>query len=59
MAGLTLAPEGSGSLSKLQTVQGLHRLRCCYPWDCKIPENKRWNRLNKSLQVCRLAVHGK
>jgi len=54
MAGLTLAPEGSGSLSKLQTVYGLHRLRSCYPQVCRIPENKRWNRLNKSLQVCRL-----
>jgi len=52
MAGLTIAPEGSGSLSKLQTVYELHCLRCCYHWDCKIPENKRWNRLNKSLQVC-------
>jgi len=58
MAGPTLAPEGSGSLSKLQTVHGLHRLRSCYDWGCRIPENKRWNRLNKSIQVCRLAVHG-
>jgi len=58
MAGLTLAAEGSGSLSKLQTVHRLHCLRSCYHWGCRIPENKRWNALNKSLQVCRLAVHG-
>jgi len=51
MAGLTLAPEGSGSLSKLQTVQGFH-CRSCYSWGCRITENKRWNRLNKSIQVC-------
>jgi len=41
MAGLTLAPEGSGSLSMLQTVHGLHRLRSCHHWGCRIPENKR------------------
>jgi len=58
MVGLTPVYEGSGSLSKLQTVHGLHRLRSCYPWGCRIPENKTWNRLNKSLQVCTLAVHG-
>jgi len=40
MEGLTLAPEGSGSLSKLQTVHGLHHLRSCYCWGCRIPENK-------------------
>ena len=54
MAGLTLAPEGSGSLSKLQTVHGLHHQRSCHHWGCRIPENKRWNRLNKSLQVHRV-----
>jgi len=52
MAGLTLAPEGSGSLSKLQTVHGLHCLRSCYPRGCRIPENKTWNKVNKSTQVC-------
>jgi len=52
MAGLTLAPEGSSSLSKLQTVQGLPSLRLCYSRGCRITENKRWNRLNKSIQVC-------
>jgi len=56
MAGLTLhvAPEGSVSLSKLQTVHGLHCLRYRRPRGCRISENKRWNRLNKSVQVCRL-----
>jgi len=35
MAGLTLVPEGSGSLLRLQTVHGLHCLRYRCPRGCR------------------------
>ena len=55
MVGLTLAPEGSGSLSKHQTVRGLHRLRSHYVRGCRIPDE---TGSKKSLQVRRLVGHG-
>jgi len=35
MAGLTLVPEGSGSLLKHQTAHGLHCLGSRYNWGCR------------------------
>jgi len=40
MVGLTLFYEGSGSLSKLQTVHGLHHLRTCCNWDCRMSKQE-------------------
>ena len=60
MVGLTLAPEGSGSLSKHQTVRGLHRLRSHYVRGCRIPDEtgSKKSGSKKSLQVRRLVGHG-
>ena len=40
MAGLTLAPEGSGSLAKLQLLYELLCLRSGWTQGCRMSENK-------------------
>ena len=40
MVGLTLAPEGSGSLAKLQLLHELLHLRSGWTQDCRMSENK-------------------
>ena len=40
MAQLTLAPEGSGSLAKLQQLHELLRLRSGWTQGCRMSENK-------------------
>ena len=41
MAQLTLAPEGSGSLAKLQQLHELLRLRSGWTQGCRMSENKK------------------
>jgi len=40
MVGLTLVYEGSGSLPKLQTLHGLHRLKSCLKTVCKMSQHE-------------------
>ena len=44
MVGLTLAPEGSGSLVKPQPVYMLLQLRSCFHWGYRMSENNKWKK---------------
>ena len=52
MAGLTLAPEGSGSLVKLQLIHKLLHLRSGWTQGCRMSENKRKAVQEISMNVC-------
>ena len=53
MAELTLVPEGSGSLAKLQLLHELLRLRSGYTQDCRMLENKQIKVVQEiSMNVC-------
>ena len=53
MAGLTSAPEGSGSLAKQQLQQELLRLRSGWTQGCRMSENKQRKVVQEtSMNVC-------
>ena len=53
MAGLTLAPEGSGSLAKLQLLCELLHLRSGWTQGCRMSENKQKKGSSRNLHnVC-------
>ena len=47
MAGLTLAPEGSGSLAKQQLLHKLLHLRSGWTQGCRMSENKEHVKIHK------------
>ena len=52
MVGLTLAPEGSGSLVKPQPVYAFLQLRSCSHWGCRMSENNRWELVQQTPSFC-------